>query len=69
VAKALIVKNVTLMGNCLGTTQDLANALRDWCDGRLQVVLDSVHRAGTLRRFLERSFTAPDRFGKAVYLY
>jgi NADPH:quinone reductase-like Zn-dependent oxidoreductase len=69
VAKALIVKNVTLMGNCLGTTRDLADALRDWCDGRLRVVLDSVHSAGAVRNFLERTFTAPDRFGKAVYLY
>lgn len=66
---SLIVKNLVVMGNCLGTTEDLKAALDDFDQGRLSVTIDSVFGHGEERPFLERSFHHPDRFGKVVYRY
>lgn len=65
----LILRNATVMGNCLGMREDLEAAIRDWTEGKLGVILDSVHRDGSLAPFVERTFNATDRFGKVVYLY
>lgn len=62
-------KNISLIGNNLGTTADLESALDDYCQGRLPVTLDSVHGGGDLANFVERSFVADNRLGKVVFDY
>jgi NADPH:quinone reductase-like Zn-dependent oxidoreductase len=69
IVKALIVRNITLIGNCLGRNEDLQHALADWSSGALEVVLDSVHTGVPIGPFLDRTYNAAGRFGKVVYLY
>jgi NADPH:quinone reductase-like Zn-dependent oxidoreductase len=65
----LIFGNVELMGNCLGSSQDLADAIADWRADRLDVVVDSVWSGREVGGFFRRTFADPDRFGKVVYRY
>jgi NADPH:quinone reductase-like Zn-dependent oxidoreductase len=62
-------RNLTIMGNCLGTTADLGRALDDFEAGLLQPVVDSTYGGDDVRGFLERSFSDPGRFGKVVFEY
>jgi NADPH:quinone reductase-like Zn-dependent oxidoreductase len=67
---SIVARNVSILGNCLGTTEDLARAAADCAEGRLHVTLDSVHHGpAALPAFLQRTFEAPDRFGKVVFVY
>ncbi len=71
----LIVKQLSIIGNCLGTSRDLATALEWWAQDRLPVPLDTVTGGGTpsdadaAQTFLSRTFTSADRFGKVVHVY
>jgi NADPH:quinone reductase-like Zn-dependent oxidoreductase len=64
-----IVKNLTLVGNCIGLRGDLEAAVRDYEAGRLAPVVDSVFTADDVAPFLDRTFNDPARFGKVVYRY
>lgn len=65
----LVSRNVRLVGNCLGQRADLTHGIDEFQQGRLDVVLDSVHRGSSIAAFLDRTYNAPDRFGKVVYVY
>lgn len=65
----LIIKNIHLIGNCLGLKQDLEAALEDWANGRFDVTIDSVYTGVEVETFINRTYNAKDRFGKVVYLY
>jgi NADPH:quinone reductase-like Zn-dependent oxidoreductase len=65
----IIRKNLSLVGNNLGTTGDLEEALADHAAGRLAVPLDCVTGPGTLARFVERTYVARGRNGKVVFAY
>jgi NADPH:quinone reductase-like Zn-dependent oxidoreductase len=70
VLETAVARNLHLIGNCLGVTSDLQGALDDHAAGRYPVVLDSVWTGGAeVGRFFERTYAAPDRFGKVVYCY
>jgi NADPH:quinone reductase-like Zn-dependent oxidoreductase len=64
-----ILCNLQIIGNCLGTTDDLGHALADYEESRLRVLIDSVHRDGRADTFLDRTYNDPGRFGKVVYAY
>jgi NADPH:quinone reductase-like Zn-dependent oxidoreductase len=64
-----IVRNVTLIGNCLGSKEDLDAALAAWAAGELDVTIDSVHSGSAIGEFVERTFNAPDRLDKVIYRY
>ena len=63
------VNNLTVIGNCLGETSDLEEAISDYVSGRFQVTIDRVYRGAEVGDFVERTYNAPSRFGKVVYLY
>jgi NADPH:quinone reductase-like Zn-dependent oxidoreductase len=65
----LIVKNIRIIGNCLGSTADLQAAIEAHASGRFPVLVDRVFSGGDAAGFLDRTYNAPDRFGKVVYLY
>lgn len=65
----VMVKNLQLIGNCIGLTEDLEAALRDYAAGSLRVSLDSVYGGDEVGAFFERTYNSADRFGKVVYLY
>jgi NADPH:quinone reductase-like Zn-dependent oxidoreductase len=64
-----ILKNLTLVGNCIGVREDLDAALADYAAGRLASVVDSVYDGDAVRPFFERTFNDPARFGKVVFRY
>jgi NADPH:quinone reductase-like Zn-dependent oxidoreductase len=65
----IFMKNLSVIGNCLGHREDLRRALADYQAGRVPVVLDSVHAGDAIGPFLERTYNAPDRFGKVVFAW
>lgn len=64
-----LIKNLQLIGNCIGLTEDLKAALSDYAAGSFRVSLDSVFGGDAVGAFFERTYNAADRFGKVVYLY
>ncbi|GJG89794.1 hypothetical protein tb265_49750 [Gemmatimonadetes bacterium T265] len=66
---AVVARNVSLIGNCLGRRRHLEAAIGAWQDGSFDVRLDSVQRGGGADAFLSRTFEARERFGKVVYAY
>ncbi len=64
----VMMKNLSIIGNCIGQTSDLAAAVADYTAGRLPVQIDSVFEDDPAA-FLERTYNAPERFGKVIYRY
>ncbi len=66
---SLIIKNIHFMGNCLGSTQDLQQAISDYEKGQFSVTIDSTFGLSNKKDFFERSFNFQERFGKTVMIY
>lgn len=66
---SLISKNITLVFNCLGDTEDLKLALTDYAEGNLQIQIDSVFSGEDVIDFLSKSFCESEKLGKVVYNY
>lgn len=64
-----IVRNISLIGNCLGTPQDLQNALKDYSAGKFDIKIDSVWSGKELQPFLNKTFHNQERLGKVIYKY
>lgn len=69
IMKVVFLKNLHIMGNCLGSTDDLENALVDYSQGRLNVAIDSLFCGDDVASFFERTYNTRERFGKVVYRY
>jgi NADPH:quinone reductase-like Zn-dependent oxidoreductase len=69
VFQAAIVKNLSIIGNCLGVRGDLDRALDVFAAGGVRPVIDSVFTGDQAAAFLERSFNDRQRFGKVVFRY
>lgn len=65
----MMSNNIQIIGNCLGKTEDLQNAIQDYASGSFNVVIDSVFSGKQVEEFFERTYNAKDRFGKVVYRY
>jgi NADPH:quinone reductase-like Zn-dependent oxidoreductase len=64
-----MVKNIQIVGNCIGLTEDLREAAADYAGGSLGVAVDSVFTGNRVADFFHRTYCADDRFGKVVYRY
>jgi NADPH:quinone reductase-like Zn-dependent oxidoreductase len=64
-----ILKNLSIMGNCLGVREDLEQAVADHAAGKLSPIIDSVFTGDDVSGFLDRTFNDRRRFGKVVYRY
>jgi len=64
-----IENNISVIGNCLGTTEDLRRAIRDYSRHEFELKIDSVFKPEQMVRFFQRSFDNKKRFGKVVMLY
>jgi threonine dehydrogenase-like Zn-dependent dehydrogenase len=62
-------KNLQIIGNCIGLTTDLQQAIADYTAGKFDVVIDSVFTGNQIAEFFDRTFNQKDRFGKVVYRY
>ena len=65
----LILGNIEIVGNCLGETCDLRQALDDFRTGLFDVVIDSVFTGVNVGGFFDRTYNSLDRFGKVIYCY
>ena len=68
-AYKLIRMNISLIGNCLGKTSDLVEALHKVANNERLIKIDSVYSGRSLSEFIDRAFNSRDRFGKVVYVY
>ncbi len=77
---AIMTRNLNIMGNCIGFTEDLEAALDAWNSNKLAVAIDSVLSSRGLTengelanqkaaQFLSRTYLERDRIGKVVYRY
>jgi NADPH:quinone reductase-like Zn-dependent oxidoreductase len=65
----IILRNLQIVGNCLGSSADLSDAIERYQSGSLPVTIDSIHQGSAVAAFFSRTFSDPDRFGKVVYRY
>ena len=65
----MMTRNIQLIGNCIGLTEDLREAIGDYLGGSLPVLVDSVFTGNQLADFFRRTYDSDDRFGKVVYQY
>ena len=64
-----VMKNISIIGNCLGTAEDLKHAISDYVDGKFNINIDSIYKCRDFKAFLDRTYNCSDRFGKVVYKY
>jgi len=64
-----IMKNISIIGNCIGLRSDLEDAIKDYSDKKYDVRIDSVYSGVDVIPFLERSYKDSSRVGKVVYKY
>ena len=62
-------KNIQIIGNCIGCTTDLQQAIQEYANGSLNVLIDSVFKDKQIGAFFDRTYNAKDRFGKVIYEY
>jgi len=63
----IMMKNISIIGNCLGETQDLQNAISDYEAGKLDIVIDQVFEGDTVTDFINRSYNDSEKVGKVIY--
>jgi NADPH:quinone reductase-like Zn-dependent oxidoreductase len=66
---SVISKNLSLIGNCIGTSEDLECALDEYVVDADPVPIDSVFTPDKGGEFLDRVFNTRERFGKVVMRY
>ncbi len=64
-----ILKNISIIGNCLGEKRHLEQAIDEYLKGNFDIPIDSVITGNDIAYFFDRTFNDPDRFGKVVYKY
>jgi NADPH:quinone reductase-like Zn-dependent oxidoreductase len=67
--ETVITRNLSIMGHCLGSQDDLKQALDEHAAGRFDLVIDSVFSGAPAGEFVHRSFVSQERFGRVVYSY
>lgn len=69
VLTSIMMKNLQIHGNCIGSRADLRAAIDAHAAGAFPVVVDGVFGGDDAAGLLDRSYNAPDRFGKVAFLY
>jgi NADPH:quinone reductase-like Zn-dependent oxidoreductase len=64
-----MLNNVQIICNCIGVTEDMQRALRDYDEKRLPVIIDTVCSGLDAGAFLERTYGGHGHFGKIVFQY
>ncbi|WP_257668513.1 MDR/zinc-dependent alcohol dehydrogenase-like family protein [Parapedobacter tibetensis] len=64
-----ISQNISIIGNCLGTTSDLDMALKDFEAGIFDIRIDSVWDKSNLLHFFQKTFHQVPRLGKVIFKY
>jgi len=64
--KLSIIKNVSIIGNCLGKSEDLQNAVNLYESKNLKPIMDKVFSLENGIEFIKRSFLDRNKTGKCV---
>ncbi len=64
----IISKNISVMGNCLGTTRHLQQALDDYDTGNLRIIIGEIITDNIIN-FFEKTFLSRRCLGKVVFKY
>lgn len=65
----LIQLNASIKGNCLGYSDDLLAALKDYESGEYNTIIDSIHTGHNVSSFFDRTYNSENRWGRVVYIY
>lgn len=65
----VLLRNLRVIGNCIGLSRDLEEALTDYAKGDLQVVIDAEITGQSIGSFFHRTYCSPERFGKVVFTF
>lgn len=66
---AMLAKNITIMGNCLGLTCDLERAIEDYRNGKFEVPIYGHLAMTDTVEFFHRTFVDKGRIGKVTMDY
>lgn len=69
IMSTVMMGNLQIIGNCIGLTEDLRQAVVDYAAGSWQVIIDSTWTGNQVGAFFERTYNDPSRFGKVIYKY
>lgn len=61
-----IMRNLTIIGNCIGTSEDLRNGLKLFEDGLFRPKIDAIYPPEDALRFVEHTFLDKNKNGKVV---
>ena len=64
-----LVKNIQIIGNCLGKIEDGEEALKDMANGEFQFKTMNEYGMGEESEFLRLNYDFSEKFGKPVYFY
>lgn len=64
-----IVKNVSILGNCLGSKEDLETAIQLQNEKETRIIIDQEYQLEKGIDFIKRSFFDSSRFGKCVLTF
>lgn len=67
--KVGVLKNASVIGNCLGTTQDLKDAIELYESKNIRPIVDSEYKLEDSISFITKSFISRDKVGKCVMIY
>lgn len=65
----IVVNNLEIYGNCLGSSKDLEHALEAYENDEFDIQIDSIFNEGDLKKFVEMSFSDNNKFGKVVFKF
>ena len=63
-----LIKNSSLIGNCLGLPEDLWEALKNYNEGKYHIHIDSIYSGNRIVDFFTRTFKEK-HIGKVIYKY
>ncbi|MEZ7497838.1 zinc-binding alcohol dehydrogenase family protein [Flavobacterium sp. Arc3] len=69
VIKLAMIKNISIIGNCIGLKEDFDLALEHFIDGKFSILIDKVFTEGQEKEFFDLTYSFKERLGKVVYLY
>ena len=64
-----MLNNLSLIGNCIGTWEDLENAISDYDENEFIVPIDRSYSIEEGSEFVNRTYNTRGRLGKAIMLY
>ncbi|PTH46977.1 quinone oxidoreductase family protein [Staphylococcus agnetis] len=65
----VMINNMSLIGNCIGTTDDLVEAIRNYDEDSFVVPIDSTFKVEEGNKFVDRTYNNRGRLGKSILLY